>query len=235
MTDTPPRVLIAEDDEDIAATLSRGLAREGYESLVAGDAASALDLGGRGCAAAIVDMMLGADRGTDLVRALRARGHRGPVLMLSALSGVEARTDGLEAGADDYIAKPFEFTELLARLRVQEARRSRRTAPNRALVLGGLALDPDLREVTGAGRRIVLTPREAALLTHLLAHAGTVVSRGALFDALWAGEGGSSENVVDVYIGYLRRKLAPIEAFGLGLRTIRARGFILTETTDHDA
>lgn len=227
------RVLIAEDDDDIAASLSRGLAREGYRPVTAADQAGALALEAeQGCEAAIVDMMLGADHGTDLVRALRRQGMHGPVLVLSALSGVEDRTDGLEAGADDYVAKPFEFDELLARLRVQEARRGRRGAGAGAAVLGRLAFDRDAREVTGPGRCVTLTPREAALLDHLIAHAGEVISRGAIFDALWTGEGGSSENVVDVYIGYLRRKLAPIEDFGLALRTIRARGFLLTETTE---
>jgi DNA-binding response OmpR family regulator len=231
--DTPRRVLIAEDDVDIASTLSRGLSREGYAAAVAHDCAGALALVREGpCDAAIVDMMLGADAGTDLVRHLREGGMRGPILVLSALSSVEDRTDGLEAGADDYIAKPFEFDELLARLKVQEARRSRRGPAARSLGLGGLSLDPELREVAGAGRTVTLTPREAGLLGFLIEHAGEVVSRGAIFDALWAAEGGSSENVVDVYIGYLRRKLAPIESFGVALRTIRGRGFLLTEASD---
>ena len=228
-----PRVLIAEDDVDIASTLSRGLAREGYRADVAHDCAGALALlRDAPCDAAIVDMMLGAELGTDLVRRLREGGMRGPILILSALSSVEDRTDGLEAGADDYIAKPFEFAELLARLRVQEARRSRRGAEARLVQVGGLSLDPDLREVSGGGRTVVLTPREAALLGFLIAHAGEVVSRGTIFDALWASEGGSSENVVDVYIGYLRRKLAPVEGFGVSLRTIRGRGFLLTEASN---
>ena len=229
MTEAPVLVLIAEDDDDIAATLARGLAREGYRPMITQDARVALEMATReGCDAAIVDMMLGADRGTDVVRRLREQGMRGPVVVLSALSGVEDRTDGLEAGADDYIAKPFDFSELLARLRVQQARRSRRGSAHEVR-LAGLAFDPQTREVTGAGRRIQLTPREATLLAHLLEHSGEVVSRGHIFDTLWAGEGGSSENVVDVYIGYLRRKLAPIEDFGLALRTVRGRGFHLTE------
>ncbi len=233
MTDTPGRVLIAEDDVDIAATLARGLAREGYEAEIAHDGGAALHAHGRSpCDAAIVDMMLGDDRGTDLVRRLRERGMRGPILMLSALSGVEDRTDGLEAGADDYIAKPFEFAELLTRLRVQAARRSRSGTEAGPVRLAGLALDPELREVTGGARPVLLTPREAALLAFFVEHAGRVVSRGEIFDTLWAGEGGSSENVVDVYIGYLRRKLSPIEAYGLSLRTIRGRGFLLTEARD---
>ena len=233
MTPTGARVLIAEDDVDIAATLARGLSREGYVAEVAHDGPGALAAAeARPCGSAIIDMMLGDDRGTDLVRRLREAGMRGPILILSALSGVEERTDGLEAGADDYIAKPFEFTELLTRLRVQEARRSRTGAESGPLHLAQLTFDPDRRKVTGGDKPVMLTPREGALLAFFLARAGRVVSRGEIFDALWAGEGGSSENVVDVYIGYLRRKLAPIETYGLALRTIRGRGFLLMEKDD---
>lgn len=237
MTDAPYRVLIAEDDLDIASTLSRGLAREGYAPAIAHDAEGALALHRAApCSAAVVDMMLGADRGCDLVRRLRAGGLGGPILILSALSGVEDRSDGLDSGADDYIAKPFDFAELVTRLRVHQRLRDRAT-PARAVPvrLGGLVYDPELREVAGAGRRVALTQREGDLLAFLIGQAERLVSRGEIFDTLWAGEGGSSENVVDVYIGYLRRKLAPITDFGLGLRTIRGRGFMLTETTHADS
>lgn len=223
------RVLIAEDDEDIASALGRFLRREGYEPAPAHDGASALSEA-EGCDAAIVDMMLGQDRGEDLVRTLRARGFAGPVLMLSALSDVSDRTSGLAAGADDYIAKPFEFSELLARLKVQEARRE--AARTEVLRIGSLAYHADRRVVEGGARRLTLTEREGALLAFLIARAEQVVSRGEIFDALWAIEGGSSENVVDVYIGYIRRKLAPMDSYGVALRTIRARGFMLTEETD---
>lgn len=237
MTDGPYRVLIAEDDIDIASTLSRGLTREGYEPSVAHDAAQALAIhSARRCSAAVVDMMLGRDRGVDLVRRLRADGMTGPILILSALSGVEDRSDGLDSGADDYIAKPFDFAELLTRLRVHQHRRDRvaATAAQGARV-AGLTYDPELREVAGTHRRVALTQREGDLLAFLIGHSNRLVSRGEIFDTLWAGEGGSSENVVDVYIGYLRRKLAPIEEFGVSLRTIRGRGFMLTENIDADA
>ena len=223
-------ILIAEDDTDIASALTRGLSSDGYRPLVAVDAAQALDIAGRTtCDAAIVDMMLGSDRGTDLVRRLRADGMDGPVLILSALSGVEDRTEGLEAGADDYVVKPFEYAELLARLRVQENRRAR-TGPSSRPLLGRLVYDDDLRTVSNGERTVDLTEREAGLLKFLASNANALSSRGDIYDTLWAKTEGSSENVVDVYIGYLRRKLAPLEDFGIALRTVRGRGFILAET-----
>lgn len=227
MSDPAPRLLIVEDDEDIASALERGLSREGYAPVLAHDAAAARSLAREGCDAAIIDVMLGPDRGEDLVRELRAAGFDAPVIMLSALSSVEDRTKGLEAGADDYVAKPFEFPELVARLKVQERRaRERRGGAAQG---PAFAYDEDTREVSAGGRRVALTEREGALFAFLLARSGQVISRGEIFDSLWLEEGGSSENVVDVYIGYLRRKLAPMSDFGLEIRTIRGRGFILTE------
>lgn len=224
------RVLIAEDDRDIAALLSRGLSREGYDPVVAYDAAGAIAaLRAQTIGAAVIDRMLGADRGEDLVRQLRAHGMAGPIVILSALSGVEDRTEGLDAGADDYIAKPFEFAELLARLRVQERRRLKPAEPQGRNGLAKASLDPELRQVSTDRRSVVLTQREWDLFVYLVSAGERVVSRGEIFDTLWAREGGSSENVVDVYIGYLRRKLAPARDFGCEIRTVRARGFMLTE------
>ena len=224
------RILIAEDDHDIASTLSRGLRREGYAPVIAHDAAGAIAaLRDHPVSAALVDMMLGADRGDELVRQLRAHGMAGPILILSALSAVEDRTEGLEAGADDYIAKPFEFAELLARLKVQERRRQKPEPSHGRNALAEARLKPEMRQVTNDRRTVTLTQREWDLFVLLVTAGERVVSRGEIFDTLWAREGGSSENVVDVYIGYLRRKLAPSSDFGFEIRTIRARGFTLTE------
>ncbi|MEM1299739.1 MAG: response regulator transcription factor [Pseudomonadota bacterium] len=222
MTETPKRILIVEDDEDIASALSRGLVREGYAPLVAFDIASAMERAQTGCVAAVIDVMLGVENGHDLVRRMRREGYEIPVIMLSALSSVEDRAAGLAAGADDYVAKPFEMSELIARLKVQEARRAsaQRDYPE---------IREDTREVVGSGRSVSLTQREFDLLSFLMARTGEVLSRGEIFDALWLGEGGSSENVVDVYLGYLRRKLSPAETFGLEIRTMRGRGFVLTK------
>ena len=179
MVEASPRVLIVEDDEDIASALSRGLAREGYDPVVAQDIASATDLAGRGCDAAIVDVMLGDQSGTDLVRQLRADGMSAPIIILSALSGVDERASGLEAGADDYVAKPFEFSELVARLKVQERRRI--AEATQTIAVAGLRYDPETREVEGASRSVALTEREGDLLAYLIRNAGHVVSRGDIF------------------------------------------------------
>ena len=217
------RLLIVEDDEDIASALARGMTRAGYAPMVAYDATKALHLADQGCDVAIVDAMLGEDRGEDLIKRLRQAGHDIPIIMLSALSSVEDRTRGLTAGADDYVAKPFEMGELVARLQVQESRRAAaRSEP--------VKIDPDTRAVTGTGRSVTLTEREFDLLTFLVKHRDQVLSRGEIFDALWLSEGGSSENVVDVYIGYLRRKLTPAQSFGMEIKTVRGRGFVLTQT-----
>lgn len=228
---THKRVLIAEDDPDIASTLARGLKMEGYEPAIAHDGAAAMLLvRDMPCDAAVVDMMLGDDRGDELVRDLRRDGMQGPILILSALSSVDDRTAGLDSGADDYIAKPFDFKELMARFRVHEQRRDR-TASSR-ITYAGLTYDTETRTVSGGNRKAALTEREGDLFEFLLNHAGTVMTRGEIFDSLWAKDAGGSENVVDVYLGYLRKKLAPMSDFGIDLRTIRSRGFLLTEHED---
>lgn len=219
------RVLIVEDDDDIAGVLCRGLRAEGFAPQATADPAQALALlTGGGFDAAIVDRMLAEGSGLDLLRQLRGRGLRLPVIMLSAMSRVEERAEGLAGGADDYVVKPFEFAELVARLRVQQARA--RVGSER-LGFAGLTLLLPLRLVAGGGRQVTLTDRESQLLAHFITHAGQVISRRQLVAALWADSGGDSDNIVDVYIGYLRRKLAPLSDFGIALRTLRGRGFIL--------
>ncbi|RAP39938.1 two-component system response regulator [Rhodovulum viride] len=228
MTATPrPSVLIVDDDPEITSALARGLALHGYEAVCVHRADEALaQLGAARFAAAIVDVRIGSESGIALVRALRATGNRTPVVMLSALSEVEDRAAGLDAGADDYIAKPFSFDELVTRLKVQERRAAgaRRDPVPR--------LDPATRSLHGPEGSVALTEREFALLECLWTHRGHVLPRAALFDRLWAREGTSSENVVDVYIGYLRRKLAPAATYGLEIKTLRNRGFVLQLTSD---
>lgn len=219
---TEKKILIVEDDEDIASALGRGLRREGYAPVAAFDVRSAITAADQGCTAAIIDVMLGEESGVDLVQQLRREGHTMPVIMLSALSSVDDRASGLASGADDYVAKPFELAELIARVKVQETRRA-------ASAQDYPQIREDTREVVGAGRTVALTQREMDLLSFLMPRAGEVLSRGEIFDALWLHEGGSSENVVDVYLGYLRRKLSPPETFGIEIRTMRGRGFVLTK------
>jgi DNA-binding response OmpR family regulator len=166
--------------------------------------------------------MLGTDSGLSLVRAARARGLTLPILMLSALSEVEDRAAGLEAGADDYVVKPFSFDELVARLRVQESRVAQRhPAP--------ATLCPRSRELRRGADAVTLTEREYALLARLVETGGAPQPRHVLFEALWASDGSVSENVVDVYIGYLRRKLAG-SAMGFEIRTVRSKGFCIDGT-----
>lgn len=220
-------ILVVEDDPDIASLLSRGLEAAGHRVAWSETAEAAADHVERmGCDAAIIDMMLGEESGAALLSDLRARGNRMPVIMLSALNRVEDRAEGLEAGAQDYVVKPFQLSELLARLEVQLHRAGPRVAP---VSLAGLIYDPAARTVTGAGRPVVMTEREGELLDFLLRRPGALLTRGELFDALWAPHGGSTENVVDVYLGYLRRKLANFTPYGLALRTMRGRGFVLTQ------
>lgn len=222
MTETATRILIVEDDEDIAFALARGLKREGYMPMIANDVSGAEDMIRDGCNAAIVDMMLGQDRGEDLVRQWRKDGLDIPIIVLSALSTVDDRMRGLAAGADDYVAKPFEFAELLTRLQVQESRRADSQLP-------AIEIDPERRQIARGQNAATLTQREYDLLAYLLDHEEQVLSRGEIFDALWLREGGSAENVVDVYLGYLRRKLSPAARFGIEIKTVRGKGFVLSQ------
>ncbi len=217
----PPRLLVVDDDPESCSALARGLGLHGYEVETCNRAATALpELAARRFDAAVIDVMLGADSGIALVREAREAGAQLPIVMLSALSEVDHRAAGLEAGADDYVVKPFSFDELVARLQVQQRRvAALRPAPAR--------LDPAERRVTAGPHSAQLTEREFALLSLLAAQAGTPLTRGEIFDRLWAGES-RSENVVDVYIGYLRKKLRPAEGFGFEIATLRQRGFCLT-------
>ena len=214
------RLLIIEDDPEITSALARGLALHGYVTSAENRAVTGLaQLKSGAFDAAIVDVMLGDDSGIDLVRAARDAGVLLPILMLSALSDVQHRAAGLEAGANDYVVKPFSFDELVARLRVQQQRvEAARPAP--------AILTTEDRTLRTATDSATLTEREFDLLAYLIAHAGTALPRGAIFDALWQADGSSNENVVDVYIGYLRKKLAHAD-FGFEIVTLRNRGFCL--------
>ncbi|MEM9577789.1 MAG: response regulator transcription factor [Pseudomonadota bacterium] len=214
------RLLIVDDDPEITSALARGLSLHGYQAETENRADRAFArLTQTAFDAAIIDVMLGADSGTDLVRQVRDAGVTVPILMLSALSDVEDRAAGLEAGADDYVVKPFHFDELVARLRVQEHRatthrtgRAQLSAADRTLLCG---------DVT-----VAFTEREYELLTLLIDQAQTPMTRNAIFEALWAQDGSGNENVVDVYIGYLRKKLLDVGT-SFEIKTIRNKGFCL--------
>ena len=215
----PEKVLIVEDDPDIASVLSRGLQAHGYAAVPASHVDDALRiLQTPDITAAIVDVMIGEECGLDLVRRARASGVEKPMLMLSALSEVSDRMAGVEAGADDYVVKPFSMVELLARLDVQLRR------PKTPL------LDRATLSVNSAKGPVSLTKREFQVLELLHFHRGRVLSRGEIFDTLWLDDGSKAENVVDVYVGYLRKKITPIDDFSIEIKTIRGKGFTLIGT-----
>lgn len=224
--DSPgPAALIVEDDPDLLAVLARILTGTGFRVHTAedGDAAlrQALDLAP---AVLIVDVNLPALSGVEVTRELRRRGVRTPVLLLTARGSVADRVDGLDAGADDYLAKPFEPPELVARVRAL-VRRATLTAADAVLRAGDLTLDPLARRVERAGQVIELTQREYALLEYLVRHAGYAVSRRAIAEHVWRDAGEQRTNVVDVYINYLRKKLHP-----LGpplIHTVRGVGYMV--------
>jgi DNA-binding response OmpR family regulator len=172
----------------------------------------------------ILDWMLPDLDGVSVLRAWRAAGLRTPVLMLTARGTVPERVQGLRAGADDYLTKPFDFEELLARL---EALHRRADGSNAALTAGDVTLDPRRRALRRGEREVSLTAREFALASEFFAHAGEVLTRSELLDRVWGARFDGEPNVVDVYVGYLRRKLADLDAQGLTVRTVRGVGYRL--------
>lgn len=221
-------ILIVEDDADIGSVLRRGFSAESYDVELVGDGEQALVVASdKPLCAIILDVMLPGRSGIEVCKALRAAGQTAPIIMLSARSSVSERTEGLMAGADDYLVKPFDFEELLARVRVQELRRENAGEDQRHLIVPPIDLDLETRTATTEAGSTRLTEREVDLLALLMRHAGEPLSRGDIFAALWAGHGGASLNVVDVYIGYLRHKLGEATPDGGRLIvTVRGRGFM---------
>ncbi|MEA2341447.1 MAG: hypothetical protein QOG11_1524 [Solirubrobacteraceae bacterium] len=221
------RLLVVEDDVKLVRALERGLQQEGYDVDVARTGDAALEQSGRSAYdAVILDLMLPGVDGFTVCRTLRDRGRSEPVLMLTARADVGDRIRGLDSGADDYLVKPFHFGELLARLRAL-IRRGPSEPPAEA-VAGDLDLDLDAstRAVTRAGREVELTPREFALLGFLVERVGQVVSRAELLEHVWEEHEDASPNLVDVYVGYLRKKLEQPSGPRL-IRTVRGVGFML--------
>ncbi len=219
-----PRVLVVEDDEDIAQVLQRMLRTEGYEVRVAGDGEAAMS-DARAYVPDLVILDLGLPKldGIDVARELRGRDDV-PILVLTARDAVDSRVEGLDAGADDYLVKPFERQELLARLRALFRRRPPRgSAP---LTVGDLILNPDTHEVARAERSIDLTQREFELLEYLMRNERIVISRQRLLDEVWGYDPFSMTNTIEVFVSNLRRKL---EAGGEPrlLHTIRGAGYVL--------
>jgi DNA-binding response OmpR family regulator len=221
-----PRVLVIEDDVDIAGVLRRSLDKEGYEVRIAGDGEAALDAAGLFEPDAVVlDLGLPKLDGVEVCRRLRADGDV-PILILTARDAVDARVEGLDSGADDYLVKPFERDELLARMRALLRRRPPRGSAY--VVVGDLRLNPDTREVVRAERSLDLTAREFELLEYLMRNARIVVSRQTLLDEVWGYHPFAETNTVDVFISNLRRKLEEGGEPRI-LHTMRGAGYVLRE------
>ena len=219
------RILVVEDAPKMAELIRRVLVSERHVVDVAPDGGTALELvEGPPYDALILDRMLPDIDGIEGLRRIRASGNEVPVLMLTALDTVEHRVGGLDAGADDYLSKPFAFGELLARLRAL-ARRPTQHEPQR-LIAGDIELD-ELRHVVRVGDQAAeLSAREFALLSYFIRNAGQVVSRRQILDAVWGAEPDVYSNVVDLYVHYLRRKLADLHR-PTALRTVRGVGYSL--------
>jgi DNA-binding response OmpR family regulator len=219
------RLLLVEDDVKLTRALERGLAREGYAVDVAQTGDEGLERAtSADFDAVILDVMLPGLDGFAVCEELRRRERFVPVLMLTARGEVADRIRGLDGGADDYLVKPFDFGELLARLRVLVRRGPNERAP--MLAVGGIRLDADAHLVTRAGHQVELTGREFAVLELLARNAGAVVPRARLLEEVWDGDPDVSPNVVDVYVGYLRKKLERPGHPRL-IRTVRGVGFVL--------
>ena len=222
------RVLVVDDEPAVRESISRSLRFEGYEVELAADGESALkSQAARPADAVVLDVMMPVIDGLETCRRLRASGDRVPVLMLTARRAIGDRVTGLDAGADDYLVKPFALEELLARLRALLRRTD--SGGSEKLSFGDLELNVTARTVLRADRMIDLTRTEFDLLALLLRHPRRVLSRSVLFTEVWGYDFGTGSNSLDVYIGYLRRKL---EAQGEPrlVHTVRGVGYVLKES-----
>jgi len=221
------RVLVVEDNADVGKRLTQGLREHGFtvDLVLHGDEAFAY-AGSGGYDLLILDRMLPGCDGLDLLRRLRAGGIASPAIFLTAKSSITDRVEGLDAGADDYLVKPFAFAELLARIRVV-LRRGSEIAPA-ILRVGDLSLDPATRVVERAGQRIDLTPKQFALLHFLMRHTGDVITRTMIQEHVWNFDFDGLTNVVDVHINRLRNKVDRDFDRPL-IHTLRGVGYVLRE------
>lgn len=221
-------VLVVEDDPDLLVVLPRILTGAGYVVRTAADGEDALNkVLDDAPALAILDVGLPKLSGYELARELRSRGYQFPVLMLTARVTVDDKVSGLDAGADDYLAKPFEYAELLARVKAL-LRRSTITAGSSTMRVRDLSVDPVARRVERAGKVIELTQKEYALLEYLVRNAGRIVSRQMISEHVWKHDVDPLTNVVDVYINYLRKKLDEDKHNPL-IQTVRGRGYLIKD------
>jgi two-component system, OmpR family, response regulator len=219
------RILVVEDNVKLAASLRKGLEQESYAVEVRGDGAEALDLlrsVPKDYDLVVLDVMLPGMDGLTVCRKLRARGIRVPVLLLTARDAVPDRVAGLDAGADDYLPKPFSFEELTARIRAL-LRRPPDTTPS-VIRAGEIQLDPARREVTARGKQVSLTTKEFGLLELFLRHPGQVLSREQIARQVWSGDFEADSNVLEVHVRNIRRKLAEA-GHEDAIETVRGAGY----------
>jgi two-component system OmpR family response regulator len=228
--DSGVRILVVEDETKMATLLRKALEREGYAVDLADNGSEALWLGKENEYDAIVlDVMIPAPDGFEVCRQLRAADRWAPVLLLTARDGVDDRVSGLDAGADDYLAKPFSFAELYARLRALTRRGS--LARPAVLVADDLVLDPAAHLVSRGGKQIDLSPKEFSLLELFMRRQGEVISRTHIIEHVWDFAYDGTSNVVDVYVRYLREKVD--RPFGrASIETVRGVGYRLQATAD---
>jgi two-component system OmpR family response regulator len=228
------RLLVVEDDHRLRSVLKRGLEAEGYQVEVANNGAQALEAAARQDFSLIVldRMMPGAD-GVEICRELRARGSRSLVLMLTARDALQDKIDGLKSGADDYLTKPFALGEALARIEALLRRplEGARPGGDGVLQVGDLRLDPSARVAVRGKRRIPLTPREYALLEHLMKSPGAVIGRDELLSKVWKLSFDPGTKVLEVHIRFLRRKIDEGEKRPL-IRTVRGFGYTISAADD---
>jgi two-component system, OmpR family, response regulator MprA len=223
------QILVVDDEAAVRESLRRALALEGYEVELAGDGAEALyrlDNGDLQPDAIVLDLLMPNVDGLETARRLRRAGNRTPILMLTARDEVEARVAGLDAGADDYVVKPFALAELLARLRALLRRTT--NGSGEVLHFADLELDPSTREVRRDGESIELTRTEFSLLELFMLNPRQVLTRSLIFERVWGYDFGLSSNSLDVYIGYLRRK-TEVGGKPRLIQTVRGVGYALRE------
>jgi DNA-binding response OmpR family regulator len=223
------RILAVDDDPAILRALERGLLVEGFEVQGAGSGAEALKLiAGAPPAAVVLDVSMPEISGIEVCARLRAEGSEMPILMLSALDEVADRVAGLAAGADDYLVKPFALTELALRLRALLRRSGGTASADDVIRIGDLVIRPGARQVLMAGRPVELTRREFDLLDVLARNKGLVLSRSVLLERVWGYDFEVTDNAVDTFAGYLRRKLEGGGAPRM-IHTVRGVGFVLRD------
>ena len=221
-------LLLVEDETRVADFILRGLRAEGWMVTHAAEAEMALELmDGHSFDVLVLDLMLPGLSGQDLCRKLRARGDHTPILMLSALDALDERVEGLRIGADDYLVKPFEFDELIARIEALARRSSRfAEAPDTVMRVGAISLNLETLEASVDGDPLELTVKEREILKLFLSKPGRVLSRERILNTVWGASEDPLTNVVDVYVGRLRRKLGE---HGNRLQTVRGAGYRLSD------